>query len=61
MVMSYFCFYIKKTWNIIYEVDLDILKWIVTIDVPLFSPFLYPQNMITVGLYQVPVLVNKYL
>ena len=50
MVMSYFCFYIlKKTWNIIYEVDLDIFKWIMTIDIPLFSPFFDPQIMVTVG------------
>ena len=50
MVMSYFCFYIlKNTWNIIYEVDLDIFKWIMTIDIPLFSPFFDPQIMVTVG------------
>ena len=41
--------YLKKTWNIIYEVDLDIFKWIVTIDILLFSPFFDPQIMVTVG------------
>ena len=42
------------------EMDVDILRLIVTINIPLFSLFFYLQNMITVGLYQVAVLINKY-